>query len=594
MTSIARRVVAFLCFSLTGGLALAGPPTVSSIDPPQGFVDEATPVVVHGDGFEHTARLSLLPGGLSGVRPFYELPTRVAVSGGFAFASTSEDRLYVIDLLDPKRPAVVGNLQLPDGTRGIVTSGTTAFLAGYVWSSTDSTSWLAVIDIANPTEPEWIDYVSLPGRACPRGISLFGNHAYVPTLTDGLYVFDVGDPRAVRQVGHAFTGQRMQDIAFDANNGYLLSHTGGMIVLDMADPAAPAAVGGFDAGDLSFPYGVAVSGTHVYLIDYNTGLFVFDAAEPSAPQLVGRFRSSGFGMAVAVTEDRAFLANGVGGLTVLDVSDPSAPVQETHCDTPGFAADVALSGGLAVIADYEGGIQVTDGACAGLYVGVDTDSWDALDVAVSGTNAFVAEGYGGLRILDVSDPTLPLQVGWYPLPDDASAVDVVGTFAYVVDQYGGGLEIVDVSTPSAPVLAGQVSLGAPTDVSVAGSYAYVTGWNWHNSRTWLQTIDVADPAEPRVVGQATLPCFPEGVAAAPPHVYVACGYAGLLVVDVDDPAAPVVVGSLDTTGRAQGVAVSGNLVAIADGEGGVHLVDVRDPASPQLESSYRSSGGLQR
>ncbi|MEO0291529.1 MAG: T9SS type A sorting domain-containing protein, partial [candidate division WOR-3 bacterium] len=61
-------------------------------------------------------------------------------------------------------------------------------------------------------------------------------------------------------------------------------------------------------------------------------------------------------------------------------------------------------------------------------------------VYVSGNYAYVADGWAGLRIIDVSNPSLPSEAGYYLLPGDAYGVYVSGNYAYVTD-VDAGLQI---------------------------------------------------------------------------------------------------------------------------------------------------------
>lgn len=76
-------------------------------------------------------------------------------------------------------------------------------------------------------------------------------------------------------------------------------------------------------------------------------------------------------------------------------------------------------------------------------------------VAVQGNYAYIAgavegdqEIEGALVIVNITDPTMPQEVGSYETPGYARAVAVSGDYAYVADM-GRGLVIVNVIDPSA-------------------------------------------------------------------------------------------------------------------------------------------------
>ncbi len=109
-------------------------------------------------------------------------------------------------------------------------------------------------------------------------------------------------------------------------------------------------------------------------------------------------------------------------------------------------------------------------------------------VDVVGNRAYLANGT--LRILDVSDPTVPKELGVYG-EGFADGVLVVGSYAYGTDRERG-IEIVDVSEPENPRLAGRINnLEFSADrVRVEGSVAYVSGGHR------MQVMDVSNPSNP--------------------------------------------------------------------------------------------------
>jgi hypothetical protein len=95
------------------------------------------------------------------------------------------------------------------------------------------------------------------------------------------------------------------------------------------------------------------------------------------------------------------------------------------------------------------------------------------DVALAGNYAYVADYESGLRIFDASNPTAPVEVGFYDTSGFAEAVTVVGSYAYVADGFNG-LRIINITNSAAPTEVGSINTFAyARDVAVVGSYAYV-------------------------------------------------------------------------------------------------------------------------
>ncbi len=87
-------------------------------------------------------------------------------------------------------------------------------------------------------------------------------------------------------------------------------------------------------------------------------------------------------------------------------------------------------------------------------------------MSVVGGLAYVAEGAGGLRVIDVSDPAVPGEVGWFDTSGYAQGVSVVGGLAYVADD-SSGLCVIDAAPEPRPFL---LQLAALATVFAIGGY----------------------------------------------------------------------------------------------------------------------------
>lgn len=206
---------------------------------------------------------------------------------------------------------------------------------------------------------------------------------------------------------------------------------------------------------------------------------------------------------------------------------------------------------------------------------------NALAVTVIGSTAYIADFASGLQIIDVSNPLEPLIIGSVDTPGSASAVTVIGSIAYVAD-FDGGLQIIDISDPTQPLIAGFISTpGSARNVTVTGTTAYVA-----DGPAGLQIIDVNDPTQPLIIGS-----IPGGqtscVAVIDNIAYVGDDFAGLLVVDVSDPTQPFILGTVQTPGDPKAISVTKNIAYIADywANSGLVAIDISDPAHPLIIGS---------
>ncbi len=139
------------------------------------------------------------------------------------------------------------------------------------------------------------------------------------------------------------------------------------------------------------------------------------------------------------------------------------------------------------------------------------------DMEVFPTRLFVAAGYGGLQILSSASPAHLAWIGECR-STYASALKVVGTYAYVISDWYDVLHIIDFSSPSSPVCVGSVSLPGtypPQDIALCGSYAYIPSLS-----DGLRIVDISDPVHPAISGTYS-------TASDAKYIYVAGSYAYL-------------------------------------------------------------------
>jgi hypothetical protein len=202
---------------------------------------------------------------------------------------------------------------------------------------------------------------------------------------------------------------------------------------------------------------------------------------------------------------------------------------------------------------------------------------NAYAVALDGTYAYVADNTSGLQVVDIASPGQPEIVGSWNSPGNGRDVLVVDGLAYLADG-SSGLQILDLGTPTAPQLIGSFTAeGFVHGVAVTGHHAFLA-----QSGAGLRAVDVMDPGTPIAAGILDSDGWAEDVAVFGELACLADGNAGLLVVDISDPNALVAVGVLDTPGYARGVAFLPPYAYVADGDSGLVIVDLTSAATPVL------------
>ena len=325
-----------------------------------------------------------------------------------------------------------------------------------------------------------------PFLSVPQVVTLAGNFAYVGSSTSTSFqILDITNPLLpVKRGSLVGTGvapaanlSYPRGIAISGTYAYVTSQTNNALqVINIANPDAPLPSGSLINGTggalLSAPYGIAVVGNYAYIASSSSNaLEIVNIANPAAPIHAGKLTDATKllgARAVAVSGNYAYVVNNTGNsLTVINVSNPAAPT---------LAATLAHNAAGPLLA----------GPTA---------------IAISGNYAYVTSGTSNaLQIIDISNPLLPVGKG-YLVSGTAgaqlttpSALTVVGNYAFVTANGATkAVQVVDVSNPLAPTPKGQLldgiggaALNGPTGIAVLGNYAYVTA----SSSNALQVLSI--------------------------------------------------------------------------------------------------------
>jgi len=468
--------------------------------------------------------------------PFYG--QRIAIAGSLGVGAAGSYGLKVVDISNPSAPEVVGSLA---GTmQGVAMAGQFAYALQYITGNPGHTD-LAVVNLASPSSPTIVGRVTLSGT--PSKITVAGSYAYIPVGGAGLQIVDISNAAAPRIVstidtpGGAFAAAVANGYAYVADNTSVQ-------VINVSKPANPFIVGSL----VTSATNVAVAGNRLYTINNGSQLMVINVANPAAPQLLSTSNNYA-AQGIAATDSMVYLGspntsnNPLPGLYLVDVTTPATP---------------RLSGSAATTF-YDSG------------------------VAVAGTLGAAAGGSYGLKVVDISNPSAPEVVG--SLAGTIQGVGMAGQFAYALQYITGNpghtdLAVVNLASPSSPAIVGRVTLaGAPSKITVAGSYAYIPVGS-----AGLQIVDISNAVTPRIVSTIDTPGVGYAAAVANGYAYVADN-TSVQVINVSNPANPFIVGSLAST--AKNIAVAGNRLYAIDYLQ-LKIIDVANPAVPQLLSSWNS------
>jgi len=497
---------------------------------------------------------------------------------------------------------------------GMAVVGSHAYLA----SPASGGLRLATLNVTTPSQPRYLSHLDphIAIEDFPQQvlIRVRGNYAYI-LVSQGvsqLVVVDVSDPAAARLAGSCQLSGTLLGMDMVGTRIYVaaMEGVGSVRVINASDPAQP-----FVETSVAYPgFPVCVSGAGNYV--YAAGVMGFwpnnsghvdaiDVSDPSQAFAVGGFDwPDNHGNSVICVEGgllhfayEPYDAAGSpsGCYEVLDLSDPVRPsplgsyAVSASWDSPqtirvvGNIAYLVTSSGLRTI-DFtdprdlqrKAFVPREGGGPAGDY-------FDVVD-----QHAFWASGRQ-VEVHNVTDPAAPRQVAVFDTTFSAPQICVEGNLAYLLEADSKRFRVVDISNPRAPTVVARPLLASAGPFKVVGQYAYVA------AGSYLQVLDLSNPAQPIQAGRFSAPCNGLGVVGTRAYATGTSPANRLTVIDIGNPAALVRLGSLALTNPPGPPQVVGDLAHFSLGyEGDLVSVDVRDPSQMvQVGCSKNALGGLQ-
>lgn len=289
---------------------------------------------------------------------------------------------------------------------------------------------------------------------------IFGNYAYVSSVSDKLLVFDISDPKNPKQTDTVkVDAHTINDVSVSADGkiGVITregasSRKNGIVFLDTSDPAHPKVLSEYTETVTGGVHSAFIDGHYVYLTDDATGsLRVIDFKDPKAPKEVARWqvenpliaRDAGgitggrYVHDVQVKDGLAYLAYWRDGLVILDVGNgikggsPEKPqlVSQLRFNYHELYGNGWLSGAHAVFR-YKNYVFVGDEVFPEIF-------------DIQGKNRIPVRGV--VHVVDVSDITRPRKVAEYEVPEAGAHNVWVEDDILYMGYYNGGARVLDVS-----------------------------------------------------------------------------------------------------------------------------------------------------
>jgi hypothetical protein len=170
--------------------------------------------------------------------PGYDL----AVMDGFAYVTTWEEGLFVIDISDPARANVISTKAVSKWGHYVAADNNDHIYLVSGWE-------IWVLDVSDPEHLREVGYYSEPvdenSTIYPptdisfSGIAILGNYAYLVTDGHGLHIFDVSEPENPVKVEVREDPERYYRIAAGDELLFAVSRTQELFVLNVIEPTSP-------------------------------------------------------------------------------------------------------------------------------------------------------------------------------------------------------------------------------------------------------------------------------------------------------------------------------------------------------------------
>ena len=238
--------------------------------------------------------------------------------GKYAFVTGRQCGVFVIDVLDPRKPTLAAVYNSVEMATGITVSGHFAFIANRQYG-------VEAVDISDPCAPRHTAMIRC-GEA--QSCRVWGQYLFLGLWGERrIDIFDISDLGAAAPVARIALDGKGDDMAV------CLSADGKRLLLYAATGQHPAGVEArLAAEDLRYGQG--------------NGMEIFDVTDPHAPVRLSGVKTDGryyypandyWAVRVSHSEDGrtfAFLVNTYNGVFVYDVSDPGEPVRLAHVWLP--------------------------------------------------------------------------------------------------------------------------------------------------------------------------------------------------------------------------------------------------------------------
>jgi hypothetical protein len=469
----------------------------------------------------------------------------VAASGNYAFCS-ADGHLLSISFADSASPQMIAIHHFQ--------SAAAAFLQGnYIYFSGSMFQGdMSIVDISNSSNPHVLSALAVDDEGS-TDIFVEGDYAYVTCYNNQVAIINISNRSNPFVESRLNTDLSTYGVAKLGNYLFVAEYDSGLVV-NVADPANPFICGSINPHLYawnSFDHIVA-SGNYCYISSTEGGVFIFDISNPASPVFLSSiWPDSNRITTIAINGNDIYAVSPYRALYTIDVSNPLAPVVLNRFSQENeIFSDIAISGSRLFLSG-----ELPPG------------------------NHYYSD-YGFVEMLDISQPSQPVLLSMQRAsPVNPREVGLCGNYAIVG---ANGAYIWDISDPTDPQKIGEFSRFI-SNLQVVGNMAYALSEVFPDSSKFL-AIDLANPESLNVIGQITIPGYPNDLAIGPNHAYVMSG-SGIYIIDISNPHLPEIIGLFGDAGTSSQVIYNDHYLYTLSGNLGIF--DVNDPENPLRLCNYQ-------
>lgn len=365
---------------------------------------------------------------------------RIIFDGNYAYVAVGDPGIFIYDVVDPSSPIYVTEIATTGRAAslyyGAVSVGGNT--TGHIFvSNRNPAPGISAINVSTPSSPVTSSFLAALPSASGSAFTPFylNGKVYVAYGTAGLRIIDVSTPSNPTLLGTADLGGDSRDVVVSGNYAYVAARDSGVYVVDVTDASNPVKLKTIITPRAR---GIAISGTIVYVAASDSGMGLIDITNSATADVVAYTGSSVYGENVEVSGNIAGITD-YGQITFYDVSVPAAPVQKGstgpfNTGNEGFA----IASTFAYVPDGDNLkiFNISDLNSPVLSSEIVTGGYGYVSV-VDGNYCYVASEGTGVRMINISNPSIPVEDGYYDGVPQSRGVVANGKYVYVAEKVDG-------------------------------------------------------------------------------------------------------------------------------------------------------------